>query len=279
MYLAQEPLFRFQPRPFGPTFEWTAKNIIKITSGPLLNQEFILENKEREGVFDSYLYSLDPGAQTRELAHSFCEYEKNFHLTIWDVMVDRSLRKYGLAELLIKFQLRELLVRQKFSEFRIRMLQLFEPETKVEVKLKNVGIGVIAYKLGLSCEYDFSEFVKNNEIKEINVIPPAHNNPPAYQIYLKSFPYVLVAFMIDIDKEKPLTDYATYLRLKTALEFLLEMAKHRALIIGNADYILRPNGINDFISRIADNENEAQFFYNRLQLEDQANRSDRRYLL
>ncbi|MEO0131614.1 MAG: hypothetical protein ABIK73_01545 [candidate division WOR-3 bacterium] len=279
MELTSYPQFRFYARPFGPTFEWTGKNLIKITSGPLCEQEFILQNQEKPGLFDSYLYSPLPTTHVQELAHVFCEYQKDTSITIWDVVVHQKFRNYGLAELLIKYQVRELLMRQKTNEFRIRMLRLFEPDKKNEVKLKNIGIGVIAYKLGLSCEYDFAEFVRNNKITQIDVIPPTYNNPPAYLIRLKSLPYLLVAFMIDIDKEKPLTDYDTYLRLKSADEFLLEMAKHRALILGNADYILQAAGINDFLSRIADNEKEAQFFYNRLKLEPPTNRIDKPYLL
>jgi GNAT superfamily N-acetyltransferase len=255
---------KFHPLPFGPNYELVDKHIIRIVEGPLKNQSFILENHYQPKTLDTFLYATPTSLQKEEIAHCFSEYQKDECITIWDVMVRSDYQRCGLAELLIKFQIRELLTRQKETRFRIRMVQLYEIEGKTTVRLKNVGMGIIAYKLGLSCEYNLEKFLRNHEITDFSVISPTDDNPPAYQIFLKSFPYVLVAFMIDIDKERPLTDYGTYQKIKSADEFLIEMARHRALIIGNADYFLKSDGIVHFINRIANNEEEAQIIYKKI---------------
>lgn len=254
-----KPGFIFAPRQFGAQYEWIDQQTIKIVDGISAGQILFLKRNESAehyqiGFFDNQI----------EAGHCYAEFEKNSTITVWDVVLERPYQRKGLSEMMVRLLTKELLSRQKRTRFQIRMLQLFKPEEAV-IQLQNVGMGVIAYKLGLTCEFDFRSFMENANINYIEVIAPTQTIGPAYKINLNCFPYTLVAFMIDIDKERPVNDFDAYIKFRAHNELMLDLAKNRALIIGNATYLLKDNGIIDFVNRLADNEDEAKLIYRKIQ--------------
>lgn len=249
----------FTPRPFGAVFQWVGQNSIKIIQGEFTDQIFkIRKTASEEQVHMNFFHN------SVEIGHCYAELIKNSMITIWDVVVERPYQHKGLAEMMVKILAKELFAQQKSSQFQIRMLQLFKPH-QAEIQLQNVGLGVIAFKLGLTCEYDINVFLTNNNINEFEVIAPTETIGPAYKINLNCYPYTMIAFLIDIEKEKPITNFDTYIKFRRSTELMLDLARHRALIIGNANYLLKENGIDDFISRVADSGNEAKLLSQKIE--------------
>ncbi len=251
------PPLIFAPKRFGLVFEWVFHNQIRILEGEYCNEIFTIDKEEKDNQFQLHLRHQDC-----EVGHCFAELGKNEIITIWDVVLEAAYQRKGLSELMVKLLLKELLARQKTTQFQIRMLQLFKPN-QAEIKLQNIGMGVIAYKLGLSCEYNFTEFLEKGNINYIEVIS-TETIGTAYKINLNCFPYTLVAFLMDIEKERVITNYDTYVKFRALNEVLANFAYNRALIIGNADYVLKDEGINDFVNHLADNEKEAKVIYKKI---------------
>jgi hypothetical protein len=249
----------FSPRPFGPAYQWIDRDSIKIEQGEFANGIFNIDKQETSEQVQMTFYH-----KGQKIGHCFAEFIKNSMIVIWDVVLEHVYQHKGLAEMMVKLLTKELLARQKTTHFEIRMLRLFKPEES-ELKLQNIGMGVIAYKLGLTCEYDIEQLIKGNNILSIEVIAPSETIAPAYKIVTESLPYTAIAFMIDIEKEKPISNYDTYLKYRRFNELLFDLAKHRALIVGNANYLLKDNGIRDFVNRLADNEDEAKLIYQKIQ--------------
>jgi hypothetical protein len=177
----------------------------------------------------------------------------------WDVMVNEQYRMKGVASVMTKYILRELLSMQKRVKFLLRMIKLFRPTDKL-IKLQNVGIGVIAYRLGLNCEFDLPKVLNKLDIIKIEILPPDGIFPPSYKIVLQTYPYVLIGFIIDPGTLKPINSYDTYIQMIQRPEIIDEWIRTKAIVIGNGNYILKKNGINKLISCIAFDEYEAEYF-------------------
>jgi hypothetical protein len=170
----------------------------------------------------------------------------------------------GVASMLAKIVLREVLSLQKKVKFLLRMIKLYRPTDK-SIKLQNVGIGVIAHRLGLTCEFDLPKVLNQKNILKIEILAPEGIFPPSYKIVLNTYPYVLIGFIIDPGTLKPINSYDTYIQMIQRPEVIDEWIRTKAIVIGNGNYILKKNGINELISCIAYDEYEAQLFHNKLQ--------------
>lgn len=249
----------FTPKPFGPCFDWEGDSEIKILDGELTGQKFFLEKELTDNFAQIILYS-----QGKRIGHCSAEYEKNSLITIWDVFVDDKYLKKGLASLMIKILTRELLFRQTTTRIKFRVITLFKPDEQ-EIRLRNVGIGNIVYKLGLTCEYDLEALIMQHNVVSIDVVPPIDSTPPAYKITLNIYPYTLITFIIDSVTEKPILDFDIYIKFRSQYEVIINWAQNQQLVIGNANYLLKDNGISEFINRLANSKAEAELFYNRIQ--------------
>jgi hypothetical protein len=248
----------FTPKPFGPAYIIENDNQVKILEGNLKDQIFSIEKESSDHHLKLILISQD-----KAIGHCYAEYEKNSSITVWDVVLDASHRMSGLASLMVKIVLRELLFLQKTTCIRFRMVQLFKPDEK-EIKLQNVGIGVMMYKLGLTCEYDLPALIVQNHVDNVEVIFASDPTPPAFKMKLNVYPFTLIAFIMDLDTAKPINNLDVYTRFQSQYEVIIDWVKHRQLVIGNANYLLKDDGIGEFVNRIANNTNEAELFFNRI---------------
>ncbi|MEO0091138.1 MAG: hypothetical protein ABIK61_00270 [candidate division WOR-3 bacterium] len=240
---------------------------VEILSGPLQNTRFELEQEITDCKMSLFLKT-----QEEPVARSIIDRNpRNGEIIYWDVMVAPKYRMKGLASFMAKYMLRELLLLQKKIKFMIRMIRIFQP-TDTTIKLQNLGICVIAHRLGLTCEFDLPKLLNPLNIVKVEVIPPETDAsqpevvlPPCYKIDLRSYPYVLIGFIIDPETKKPITNYASYLQIKHKPEVLEEWIRTKAIVIGNGNYLLKKDGFNDFVKCLAQDDYEAEIFRKKLQ--------------
>ena len=248
----------FVSKLFGPPFDWEGDNSIIILAGKLNGQKLFIEKEITEKTAQIKLF-----LQEERIAHCMVEFEKDSLVEIWDIVVDEKYRQNSLASLVTKILVREMVFKQNMTRFKLRTVKLFKPDEQ-EIKLINVGSGIIAHKMGTTCEFNIERLILEQHVSSIEVIPPTGKNPPAYKIILNVFPYTLVAFIVDSGTDRPIFDYEIYSRFRSQFEVIIDWARHRQLVIGNADYFLHENGIDDFIRCIASNKSEADMLRSRI---------------
>jgi hypothetical protein len=249
----------FFPKRFGPAFQLVDINKLQILEGPLENSIFNME-QDISGC-QMRLFLKNNG---NIIGRALCDRNpRSGDIIYWDVMVNEQYRMKGLASVMTKYILRELLSIQKKVKFLLRMIKLFRPTDK-SIKLQNVGIGVIAHRLGLTCEFDLPKILNPLNILKIEILPPDGIFPPSYKIVLQTYPYVLIGFIVDPATLKPISSYNTYIQMIQRPEIIEEWIKTKAIVIGNGNYTLKKNGINNLIQCIAYDEMEAEHFRTKL---------------
>ncbi len=251
--------FYFSPQPLGPRFEWVSQDKIRIL----------------EGFFQDRIFRVIPEIEPKD-AHFFLELdgrvvgkvdlERNAPeatIVLWNIVVDKPLRHKGLASILTFISFRELLRLHNQASFFIRMVRLIKPSEK-DIKAQNVGIGVIAKKLGFSPEYDLPRLFLEKNIVEITPLPPFEDIPPAYRIVLRSYPLVLVSFLVDPKTSHPLEEDNPLYKSVITPEVARVWLSNGMIIIGNGNYLLKREGLNQMISHLARNEQEAMIFYRKI---------------
>ncbi|MCX8014606.1 MAG: hypothetical protein N2748_01175 [candidate division WOR-3 bacterium] len=250
-----KPKISFSPKRLGPTFN-VIDNQLQIYDGPLAGSVFELEQEITESQMRLFLKQNNT-IVGRALAD---RNPRTGEVTYWDVMVAEHLRMKGLASVMTKYLIRELLFIQKKFQFLIRMIKLFRP-TDTTIKLQNVGIGVIAQRLGLLCEFNLPKVLNPANIQKIEVLPPDGIFPPSYKIVLHTYPYVLIGFIVDPKTQKPISEYETYIKMIENKEIVEEWIANKTIVIGNGNYILKKTSVEQFVNCLANNEREANSFY------------------
>ncbi|MCX7784644.1 MAG: hypothetical protein N2201_00195 [candidate division WOR-3 bacterium] len=240
---------------------------VEILSGPLKDKQLEIEQEITDCKMNLFLKSKD-----ETIARSLID--RNLHtseIIYWDVMVNPKYRMKGLASFMTRYMLRELLLLQKKVKFMIRMIRIYQP-TDTTIRLQNLGICIIAHRLGLTCEFDLPKLLNPQNIIKVEVIPPemetVHTEvtlPPCYKIDLQSYPYVLIGFILDPKTKKPITNYDTYLQIKYSPEVMAQWIKSKAIVIGNGNYLLKKDGFDDFVKCLAEDSYEAEVFRKKLQ--------------
>ncbi|MEO0083320.1 MAG: hypothetical protein ABIK33_02905 [candidate division WOR-3 bacterium] len=251
-----KPKISFSPKRLGPAFKVIDNNKIEIYDGPLAGNVFELEQDITESQMRLFLKQ-----DKIIVGRALCDRNpRTGEVTYWDVMVAEPLRMKGLASVMSKYLLRELLFIQKKFRFLLRMIKLFRP-TDTTIKLQNVGIGVIAHRLGLFCEFNLPKILNPANIQKIEVLPPDGIFPPSYKIVLHSYPFVLIGFIVDPQTQKPISDYDAYVKMIAKKEIVEEWIMNNTIVIGNGNYILKKNNVEQFVNCLANNEREAASFY------------------
>ena len=254
-----EVKFMWRRERIGPVFEWLDDKTIRILEGPLNGKELgitteILDTKA------NIFASLDG----HQIGRTYIERDPpGKGIVLWDIAVQEEYRQMGIASLMTYFIFRELLSAQKEAFFKIRMMKLMKPTVK-SVELQNIGIGVIGNRLGFTPEFDIERILKPSNIVNVSVLPAAHGFPPSYKIVVKTFPMVLIAFVLDQDTLKPICDFHTYVKLLKDERVIYEWVKRGSMVIGNGNYLLKREGINRFINHMASNQVEAKAFQRRV---------------
>jgi hypothetical protein len=158
---------------------------------------------------------------------------------------------------------RELLAMQETAFFKIRMMRLMKPSDK-NVELQNVGIGVIGNRLGFSPEFNIGRVLHPDNITGIEVLPAKGDFPPSFKIVIRTFPLVLIAFVLDQDTLKPVDDFRTYVKLSKDESIIYDWVSRGLIVIGNGNYWLRRPGLDQFVNHLATDEFEARIFRRRV---------------
>lgn len=249
----------FVAKPFGPGYELLNDGKVRVREGRFAGQTFELSLQESEHEMHVRLK-----ADTGEVGH--CDLEFNTHeanVVLWYLGVQEEYRQCGLASLIARVALRRALMQRKKATFAIRMLRLIKPNERV-TRIQNVGIAVIARKLGFSSEYSLEELLRQQNVELIELIESDAATPPGYRIVLKSLPYVLIAFLVDPATGHPLpTGHPAYSSLVTP-EAGEQWVRERRIIIGNGNAVLRRDGVSEMVARLADNSFEAHDFRQRI---------------
>jgi len=251
--------FAYAPQPLGPAIERLEGDRVLILEGELKDQVFDLTTTVSEN--EAHVFLSQEGKQ---LGHA--DLQRNAFeasIVLWNIVVQENLRHKGLASLMTRTAFQRLQELHPKPSFGIRMIRLIRPKDKV-TRVQNIGIGVIARKLGFTPEYDLPRILVRDNIQVIEFLDSDDTMPPAYRIVLKVFPLVLVAFVVDPYNQKPFSHGHPFYLKEVFPETIESWVDDRLIIIGNGNYLLRRNGIPYLINHIARNESEAQMLAQRI---------------
>jgi hypothetical protein len=265
--------------PFGPRYVLSGDQLA-IESGPLAGTTMRIERKTSDikADFAFYACSAAGSADTDPVAH--CHFDRDPETgteTFWDIFIRSDYRYRGLASLLARFTFRELLSSGRRHWFAIRKLMQVDSEARRHVPvsdkqtsevqspqspriaLHNLGIGLVALRLGFQPEPDIDRLLAPGNVKAIQALPPEPPSPPGLLLRLGTLPGLLVAAFLDPDTGRPLTDPEAYERFVSPRQLLRQTLAGQA-IIGNIDYILPRSAIEPLAARLANDGAEFRRF-------------------
>ncbi len=240
----------------GPRFQRVKPAEIKITEGKFTGQVFQTEFK-----FEPTKTTLTLRNEDNTIGTAHADYEPSKRrTTLFDAYVQNEYQKQGLASLLVHLLFREQLVYTETNSFDIRMVMKATGEKEV---IENVGMGLIALKLGFEPDINYRELFAGSNVSDIDIIPAKEIYPFGYKISLRSSPWTIVLVLLDSLSKKPVKDLSAYEHFIRP-EDLAELVKTGQAVLGNVDYILNKNYIEQFVSYIAENDDEYVQFLKRL---------------
>ncbi len=247
------------PGRIGPRFKWLDHTHLHIFDGPLAGRQVEIITEILPAKANCYCY-----LEGRQVGRCYIERKPPGRgIVLWDIAVQENLRRHGLASIMTYTIFRELLTQQNTASFMIRMMRLMKPADR-NVELQNVGIGVIGNRLGFTPEFDIKRILAPKNITGMEVLPAKGNFPPSFKIIIKTFPLVLIAFVLDQDSLKPVDDFRTYVKLSKDEALIFDWVQRGLIVVGNGNYVLRRQGIDQFVNHIATDEFEARVFRRRI---------------
>jgi hypothetical protein len=245
----------WRPRRIGPRFRWLDHDNIKIVDGNLAGREFGLATDIQRA---TATLNLTEGSE-RVGGVSIERNPPGKGVVLTDISVREQLRRSGLAAIMTWVAFREMVLAQETSTFRIRLARTVKPgETSNEVQ--SVGIGVVAARLGFEPELDLQQELDHRNVTGVDIIPTEGDAPPGLRIMVKSAPQVFVAFALNPETMKPLSDDAMYVELRKDRELMKEWALSGRLIVCNENYCLRRSRAERFADILATDAEEARLF-------------------
>ncbi|MEO0079814.1 MAG: hypothetical protein ABIK44_03960 [candidate division WOR-3 bacterium] len=255
----REKPFVWKPGRIGPRFEWLDYSRIRILEGGLAGK--VLEIKTEVFPDKANTFALLDGEQ---IGRTYIERDPpGKGVILWDIAVKQPFRRKGVASIMTYVSFRELLSQQQTAFFKIRMMRLMKPAEK-NIELQNVGIGVIGNRLGFTPEFNLDRLLRPDNIVGLEILPAKGDFPPSFKIVIKTFPLVLIAFVLDPDTLKPVDDFRTYVQLSKDETIIYNWVRRGLIVIGNGNYWLRRNGLDQFVNHLATDEYEARDFRRRL---------------
>ena len=245
----------WRPRRIGPRFRWLDHDSIKLTDGKLAGREFGIRTDIQR---TTAALALTEGAE-RVGALSIERDPPGKGVVLWDIAVHEQLRGSGLAAIMTWCAFREMVLAQETSTFRIRMVRSLKAGEK-NAEVQNVGIGVIAARFGFEPELNLHEALDNRNVTGVDIIPKQDRTPPGLRITLRSAPLVLIAFVLNPDTMKPLSDDGMYVELRKDRDLMREWALSGRLVISNGNYCLRRAKAERFADILATDVPEARLF-------------------
>ncbi len=240
----------------GPRFQRVKPAEIKITEGKFTGQVFQTEFK-----FEPTKTTLTLRNEDNTIGTVHADYESSKRrTTLFDAYVQNEYQMQGLASLLVHLLFREQLVYTDTNSFDIRMVMKATGEKEV---IENVGMGLIALKLGFEPDINYQELFAGSNVSGIDIIPAKEIYPFGYKISLHSSPWTIVLVLLDSITQKPVKDLSVYEHFIRPEDFI-ELVKSCQAVLGNVDYILNKKFIEQFVSYIAENKEEYTQFIKRL---------------
>lgn len=245
----------WKPRRIGPRFRWLDRDNIKLVDGRLADREFGIRTDILRNTAELAL--TDGVERVGEVSIERDPPGKG--VVLWDIAVRERLRGNGLAAIMTWCIFREMVQAQETSTFRIRMVRSLKAGEK-GVEVQNVGIGVVAARLGFEPELDLAKVLDTRNITDIGVIPKQNGTPPGLRIMLKTAPLVLIAFLLNPDTMKPLSEEGMYYTLSKDRELIRQWALSGRLVISNGNYCLCRAKAERFADILATDVPEARLF-------------------
>lgn len=255
----RKPRYVWRPGRFGPKFEWLDHTRIRILEGPLDGQELDITTEIFPDKANCFA-ALDG----QRIGRTYIERDPpGVGIVLWDIAVQERWRRCGVASIMTYVVFRELLSAQDRAVFKIRMMRLMKPADR-NIELQNVGIGVIGNRLGFNPEFDVQKLLSPKNVTGMSVLPAKNNFPPSFKIVIRTFPLVLIAFVLDPDSMRPVQDLKTYIHLMKDDSVIFDWVRRGLIVVGNGNYWLRSAGIGTFVNHIATDAVEAKVFHRRI---------------
>lgn len=251
--------FQWRPGRIGPRFRWLDHSRIRVLEGTLKGREMEVTTEVKERT--ASLFAVLDG---KRIGRTYIERDPpGVGIELWDIAVQEQYRRKGVASIMTYVIFRELLAQQQKAIFKIRMIRLMKPSDK-NIELQNVGIGVIGNRLGFTPEFNIERIMRPANVVGLSILPAKGDFPPSFKIVIRTFPLVLIAFILDQDTLKPVDDFRTYVQLMKDETVIYQWVRKGLIVIGNGNYRLRKNGIDQFINHLATDEFEARVFRRRV---------------
>jgi len=258
VFIKEQP-FSWTPARIGPRFDWLDYDRFRLLEGKMAGREFGIETEILDAKANVYLTS-----DGQQIARTYIERDPPGRgITLWDIAVKEPYRRQGLASVMTYVGFRELLSIQQTAFFKIRMMRLMKPGDK-NVELQNVGIGVIGNRLGFTPELNIERILRPDNVTGMEIIPAKNDFPPSFKIVIRTYPLVLIAFILDSDTLKPVDDFRMYLKLSKDESVIYDWVRKGLIVIGNGNYWLRRDGLDQFVNHLATDEFEAKVFRRRV---------------
>jgi hypothetical protein len=240
---------RWQPRRIGPRFEWLDHDRIRLQDGRLAGREFNIHTvlTDKSAAVSLLADGLEAGKAQVECGHD---------IVLWDVGVRPELRGCGLASVLSWIVLRETLAAREKVHVRMRMVRSLRSGPS-SAEVQNVGMAVIAHRLGLQPDIDVRRITAPGMIVGSEVIYAKNGSPPGLQLLLRSDPLVLICLVLDSRTLRPWHEPRIYFELGNAPVMLEDWLLRGRLAITNGDYSLRAAGLSRFTNCLAVDADEA----------------------
>jgi hypothetical protein len=132
-----------------------------------------------------------------------------------------------------------------------------------DTEVSNIGVGIIAARLGLRPELPIERLVHEDNIVDITTLPGGEQSPPAIRISLRSYPFVLTAVVLSPDTMRPLQDTRPYQQLSHDGR-QIQSWLHQGLLLVGEDYCLGQPGIERFVNALATDDEEAMQFRSKI---------------
>ena len=245
---------RWCPHRIGPRFAWLDHDRILIVDGPLSERRFEVTTDIQT---DTAVLRLREDGHFAGMVHA----ERNPSgkgIILSNAAVAPRFRRGGLAAIMTWCVFRELLTRQGSATFRIRMVRSVKTRT-TDTEVSNIGVGVIAARLGLRPELPVERLIHEDNVVGIAALPGGKDSPPAIRISLRSYPFVLAAVVLSPETMRPLSDIRPYQQLGHDGRQIQSWLRQGLLLVGE-DYCLGQSGIERFVNAMATDEEEAVQF-------------------
>jgi hypothetical protein len=270
---------------YGPHYTISGDRLA-INSGPLAGAALRIERSVSNTKADFSFYELagssSPAGNRKSpispdpVAH--CHFDRDPETgieTLWSIFIRPEYRHRGLTTLLTRLTFRDLLATGRRHWFAIRKLMKVDTEGRSQaqvpgspksekpqlsrISLHNLGIGLVALRLGFKPEPDLERLLAPGNVKAVQAISPDPPSPPGLLVRLGILPGLLVAAMVDPETGRPLTDVSAYDRFVNPKQ-LLRQTLTGQVVIGNIDYVLSHTAIESLAQRLANDHTELKRF-------------------